>query len=150
MRPLRPGFVCECLPDADRLFTCNELFEILELAEPDRIFPPGSVRVALSNLAKQGAVKRVGRQNGQVLWAVRNFAAQESPFGTRSLRYILAELLRERSPLSVAEMVVTLQSRGYRPNADPRKVHIQIRSCMNKRLDLFSRVLRPKWALTGR
>lgn len=145
-RPLTK-VMAECLPH-DRAFTIGDVFELLEAREPDRIFPAGSVRTCLCNLAKQGIIKRVGRNEGSILWAVKGFESG-NPFGAQTMRQVVGALLRELGPLTLEEIVVHLQSRGYRRDVDPRTVHENIRASLNKRGKGLVRDSTGRWALVS-
>jgi hypothetical protein len=151
-RPEKPqpmsALLCRCLP-RDRLFTIPELLSLMEMAEPDRIIKPNSARTQFHILEKQGGVRRVMRDGDRhILWAVRNYKTPEVPFAAMNMRQVAEELLREKGPLTVAEIIVTLQVRGYRPGANPRMLHETCRTCLCKRPDLFKRNGRGgRWSL---
>jgi hypothetical protein len=141
------AIVARCLPQ-DRLFAFAELFAIVECAAPEREFCEPGVRAAFHVLAKQGAVRRVMRDGDRrVLYCVQDYNAPESPYGAKSFPKVLIELLRETGPLDVTHIVVALQSRGYRPGYDPHKLHVAVRSCLNKRRQWFERDEAGRWGV---
>ena len=118
-RPMS-ALICQCLP-RDRTFTIDELLGLLELAEPGRMFNPSSVRTYFHILERQGAVRRVRREGSRfILWAVKSYQTPTTRYGAMNMRQVCESLLREKGPLMVAELIVTMQSRGYRADADRR------------------------------
>ena len=58
---------------------------------------------------------------------VRFFSA-EVPFTKLTLVAAAERLLLEGKPLRIAELVITLQERGFRPDANPRRLGVSLRS----------------------
>lgn len=105
----------------DRQFTIAEIREKLSEVEPDRRFNRDTLKTTFANLRRLGAIrpiKRVGK--GQVLWEATEATPPEPPFSSLQLPDAAALILGEAGPLRPVEIVVALQERGYRRDANPR------------------------------
>lgn len=115
-----PELVRSYMP-RDRTFTISELIETLREVEPDRRWRRDSLRVTFMNLRRSGEVRRVKRMGkSQVLWEAVDAQPKETPFVALLLPEAVAVVLGENGPMRPVEIVVALQARGYRRDANPK------------------------------
>ena len=147
-KTLRP--VREILPDVlprDRLFTVGEAYQLLCATDPKRYFHLPSVRHIFAMMNQRGEVRRVRRTAQQVYWAVPEFKEIESEYGAQTLRSIAEQVLRKRGPMRVTEIVVVIQSKGYRPDADPRVLARSLGTTMSHCPERFSYGKDGRWGV---
>ena len=104
----------------DRLFTIGEVTKLIQQAEPERNVREATVRAFFQEFNRQGTIRRVRRANQRVLWAVADYAAPLTEFAAKPLTVVAEHILRERGPMTATELVVEMQDRGHRSDADPR------------------------------
>jgi hypothetical protein len=111
--------VCDLIP-TDRTFTIREIIEGLRAADPEREFTLPSVNACIHGLKDSGMVKRVSRgDGGQAIWAAAALDVEEGEFGSMRMADVSAILIGERGPMTAVELVIAMQQRGYRPEANP-------------------------------
>jgi hypothetical protein len=147
--PLRPmcDLLYEVLP-RDRLFTIDEAYELLQQTQPGRYFHLPTVRGEFTDLNRRGVIRRVRRGSGpRVLWAHADFHQPATEFGARNLLSVAQQVLRERGPMRAIELVVYLQSRGYRPDTDPRVLTRSATETMRRNPETFTCGADRRWAV---
>lgn len=152
-RPRRKGcksiiaLAAELMPQ-DRPFTVQDIVALMQQAEPQRVFNLGSIRAEFSKMIDRGLIRRVRRmEGGQLLWAAAGCEVDQSPLTALPLPGAISEVLGERGPLAVAEIVVALKEAGYRPEADPRILLRSVREVFNRGGGRFERQEGGKWSV---
>jgi hypothetical protein len=98
-------------------------------------------------LKRAGTVRQVGRQGGHVLWALQGAKVVECPFGGKTLPDIAEQLLREHGPMNIAELVVKMRERGYRPSENPRQTHANMLRGLTRFSQRFSKTAEGRWSI---
>jgi len=141
--------ICGCLPK-DKAFTVGEMVEMLRDAHPDRSFSVPTLRTFFPRLADQGVIHKVSRtSSGQVLWAAVGASVEVSPFRAMPATEMAENILREVGPLRLAELVVAMQERGYRADAEPRRLAASLRWSLRQNPSRFQRGDDLRWTVGG-
>lgn len=136
--------ICALIPD--RAFTVGEMVEMLRDAHSDRTFNVPTIRTFFPRLAEQGIIRKVSRSvGGQVLWAAVGADVDENPFRAMPMTDMAEQVLRECGPLRLHELVVAMQDRGYRPDAEPRRLAASLRWSAKNSQDRFTRGEDGRW-----
>lgn len=141
------SLVQEYMP-RDRQFTVTEMREILLEVEPDRRFYRATLKTTFANLRRQGdikPVKRIGK--GQVLWQAMAATPPETPLSAMQLPDAVALVLGECGPLRPVEIVVALQERGYRREANPRILANSLQAALKRCSGRFACGEDGRWGL---
>lgn len=141
-RRAKPGqpiieMICDLIPQ-DRTFTFGEIVEQLQDADPGRDFNVPSLRTFFQKLRDRGIIRRVSKVDGGcVLWAATGHVIPDGPFGAMSLVDVAELVLRDAGPLWPTELVLTIQERGYRTDADPRKLLNSLQTSLKRNRERF-------------
>lgn len=129
-------------------FTCGDLLAALRKADPQREFTVGTVRVYLRMLSDRGMIQRVARGGrNQTVWeSIDGATVPEKPFAALYIPDAAEVVLRERGPLRVNELVVALQDRGYRVDADPAVLSNSVSKSLNYHPERFYKVRGGRWS----
>jgi hypothetical protein len=125
-KPLQ-DLICDLIP-LDRTFNINELVVMMRTRFPLRKFNVPTIRTIVPRLGEQGIIRKVGRdEKGCVLWASVHAKVEASAFAAMPLTEVAEMLLRERGPMRLTELVVTMQQAGFRRGAEPRQLMQSLR-----------------------
>ena len=81
----------EVLPK-DRSYTVAEACEIVYADPLGCRYKENSIRSEMQSMVAHGALRRVGRRNGHVLWAAADSQVDVDPFGVKSMNEIIVDL----------------------------------------------------------
>lgn len=141
--------ICDLMP-RDRAFTFADIHRALTEAEPGREFNQLSVRTLLPRLQEQGIIRRVTKnQSGRVLWAAVGAPVADCPFGGKALTEVAEIVLKECGPLTPVELVVAIQDRGYRADANPRQLVASLRNAVRRYPGRFQTGQDGRWGVLG-
>lgn len=141
--------ICDLIPQ-DRTFTFGEIVEQLQAVDPGRDFNLPSLRTFFQKLRDRGMIRRVSKVDGGcVLWAAAGFHVTDSPFGAMSLVDVAEAVLRDAGPLWPTELVLTIRERGYRSDADPRKLLNSLQSSLKRNRERFACGDDGRWSVGG-
>lgn len=135
--------IVELLPPG--AFTINDMIQAMHADSVGRHFAANSIRTSFSKLLSMGKVQRVGRRNGQVLWAAQGAKVEACPFGGATMAQIAEQLIRERGPMHITEMVVAMRERGYRPAEKPSQTSAVMRRAMTRFSGRFAKEKDGRW-----
>jgi hypothetical protein len=121
----------------DRMFTIGDVVELMQEAEPDRSFNVPTINVEFRRLEKQGLVRRVRRVVGNVLWAATEANVPDTPYGAKPIADVAESVLRDRGPLTTAELSVAIQGRGFRSDLTPRQLYDSLLIALRRGRDRF-------------
>jgi hypothetical protein len=143
-----PELVKEYMP-RDRQFTIAEIREKLLEVEPTRRFYRASLRTTFANLKREGAIRRVKRiSKGQVLWECVATAPTVTPLAAMLLPEAVEVILGECGPLRPVEIVLALQERGYRREANPKILANSLQSTLRRCAGRFTLGDDGRWQLS--
>jgi hypothetical protein len=125
------ALLCETIP-RDRLFTIAEVIELLAEADPERHIHVRTIRPYFQRMEKKGLVRPIRRGPNGIVWAAADCPVTPDPHGTRTLPEVAADTLREFGPLTAVELVLALQARGYRTDANPRTLYAAIKTSLRR------------------
>jgi hypothetical protein len=78
-------------------------------------------------------------KRGQVLWeAVGGVGRNATPLAVMHLPEVVAMLLRERGPLRLPDIVLGVQAKGYRADADYKTLLDSVRAMLRRCTDRFA------------
>ncbi len=121
-RPIT-DLIIEAMPKS-RPFQLREVLAKLRKSDPKRTFHEPTIRTLFKRLSDQGRILKVSKAaRGYVLWAASECPPMDpGPFAALSLSDIAEQVLRESGPLRAVEVVLAVQEKGYRPDADQRSL----------------------------
>lgn len=133
---------------SDRTFTVDEIVATTQAAYPDIRFRRDSVRSAMQRHKEQGIIRRVCKQDkGTTIWAVADLAVTEVPYGAMSFADVAEEILVGSQGMRPAELVVAMQTAGYRQDDDPAHLVRKVTQSLGINPKRFQRDARGKWRL---
>lgn len=135
---------------SDRTFTVDDLIANVSASYPNERFKRQSVRTAMQEHKEKGIVRRVAKEkNGIIVWAVAELAVVEKPFAAMSIGDVIAEVLLDSNGMRPAELVVAMQTMGFRREDDPVALMRQVSKSLYMNPRRFVKDGIGKWALIG-
>jgi hypothetical protein len=132
----------------DRPFTCVEIECILEALYPQRALRKVTIKSAICGLAEKQVIRRVSREkNGYVVWVHADCEAIQKPYAAMTMAQVMAEVLKDRPCLRLSEIVVAIQTLGYRENDDPSALLRTVRKAAYNSPRKFVRNDAEQWSL---
>jgi hypothetical protein len=140
--------IVETIP-RDRLFRIAEVIDLVQRANPSRVFTITGLTCAFHKLIRRGDIVRITRDDaGYVLYAAATYQAPPTEFGMMTTAEVAELILGERGPLRSAELVVLMQERGYKSTADPQQLLNAVKLAIGRQPQRFV-ANGPKWSLIG-
>ena len=128
--------VRELVP-TDRPFTVAEMVTMLSRESPDRVAYVPTIRSIFTRLEREGIIKRVGRDGVHVHWASVKYNGRLSPHGAATITTVAKQVLGEKGPLRLSELIVAMRESGYRSEANPRKMLASVAATLCRNADTF-------------
>lgn len=143
------NLVVASIPAGD--FAAGDLLAALRAADPKREFNVGTVRIYLRQLNDKGLIRRVARGGrNRTLWTrVEGREPEANPFAAWFIPDAVEAVLRESGPLRIAELVVALQDRGYRVDADPMVLANSVGKALGYHPERFAAQPSKRWGLSA-
>jgi hypothetical protein len=131
----------------DRPFTASELCDMLEAVYPDRPIKKQTVKSGLHKLGERGIIRRISKEkDGFIIWAHHECGVTAPAWAAMPMSKVIAEALKAR-PMRIAEVVIAVQSLGYRENDDPSELLRTVRKALYNNPRKFARNEAEQWSL---
>ncbi|MBA3483809.1 MAG: hypothetical protein H0T51_18550 [Pirellulales bacterium] len=139
--------ICEVMPQG-YAFTMVELQDWVQQSESGRAVDRETLRTLLHTLKNEGVVRRVARAgHNAVTWEYVKPRSRELAFEAMLLPDAAAVVLGDTGPLRIMELVVALQSRGYRRDAKARTLLAAAGAALRRNRERFSCDEDRRWGL---
>jgi HB1, ASXL, restriction endonuclease HTH domain len=136
----------EVLP-SNRAFTVADACELVYDDPLGCKYKETSIRSQLTMLANVGRLHKVGRRSGHILWSRTEAGIEPAVFGTLTTCEIAEQIIRERGPLRLMEIVMIMKERGYRPEEPNHTTYAIMRRSMTRISGRFVKDNRGRWGV---
>jgi hypothetical protein len=133
----------------DRSFTIADACELVYAHPLGCQYKEASIRATFTVLQGMGAIHKVGRRQGRLLWALKESSVELAPFGTLTLYEIAETLIKEFGPMRENEIAARMRERGYKSEYSGALLHGKLRSAMMRIGGRFVKDQAGRWAASG-